>query len=285
MTVLKGWRLLRKLQCSTNSITDIVKAVLVLHHASTYGKPSVSLRAGDPASRSSSIATSAPPDNEPAVPYRRSLAACQQEERVTRSIRRDNGSGRHVPSSEQKLKLSQWHLDRYDRLRSSTASRASVVLSAGAILSAGNAVVLVRLIDGPDPRINSALALLFGTGLLTSTGLVVLSLIFATGVLITPKDSREIFGDGPDLPLAVPFNPSDTVRELKTYTDFSSAINNQDYAAMVEAAQVELWNGIRQHRLRYLRLRSATRVLRWAALTFLVSLAGFVITMLSKVHY
>ncbi|MGA5470636.1 IS5/IS1182 family transposase, partial [Streptomyces arboris] len=31
---LKGWRLLRKLRCSTNGITNIVKAVLVLHHAS-----------------------------------------------------------------------------------------------------------------------------------------------------------------------------------------------------------------------------------------------------------
>ncbi|MGQ4482077.1 hypothetical protein [Streptomyces sp. SAS_276] len=216
--------------------------------------------------------------------YRHSLAVCQQEERVTRSIRRDNGSGRQGPSSEQKLKLLQWHLDRYDRLRSSTASRASVVLSAGAILSAGNAVVLARLIDGPDPRINSALALLFGVGLLTSTGLVVLSLIFATGVLVTPKASRETFSDGPDLPLAVPFNPSDTVRELKTYTEFRSAINDQGYAAMVEAAQVELWIGIRQHRLRYVRLRSATRVLRWAALAFLMSLAGFVIATLSKVH-
>ncbi|MES9590013.1 IS5/IS1182 family transposase, partial [Streptomyces sp. NPDC094045] len=29
-----GWRLLRKLRCSTNRITDVVKAVLVLQHAS-----------------------------------------------------------------------------------------------------------------------------------------------------------------------------------------------------------------------------------------------------------
>ncbi|MFE3389989.1 transposase family protein [Streptomyces anulatus] len=35
MATLKNWRLLRKLRCSTNRITDIVKAVLVLHHAST----------------------------------------------------------------------------------------------------------------------------------------------------------------------------------------------------------------------------------------------------------
>ncbi|MGW0551344.1 transposase family protein [Streptomyces altiplanensis] len=34
MAVLKGWRLLRKLRCSTNRITDIVKAIPVLHHAS-----------------------------------------------------------------------------------------------------------------------------------------------------------------------------------------------------------------------------------------------------------
>ncbi|MFD3844848.1 transposase family protein [Streptomyces microflavus] len=34
MAILKGWRLLRKLRCSTNRITAIVQAVLVLHHAS-----------------------------------------------------------------------------------------------------------------------------------------------------------------------------------------------------------------------------------------------------------
>ena len=34
MATLKGWCLLRKLRCSTNRITAIVKAVLVLHHAS-----------------------------------------------------------------------------------------------------------------------------------------------------------------------------------------------------------------------------------------------------------
>jgi hypothetical protein len=32
MASLKGWRLLWKLRCSTNRFTDVVKAVLVLHH-------------------------------------------------------------------------------------------------------------------------------------------------------------------------------------------------------------------------------------------------------------
>jgi hypothetical protein len=35
MATLKGWRLLRKLRCSTNRINDIVKAVVVSQHAST----------------------------------------------------------------------------------------------------------------------------------------------------------------------------------------------------------------------------------------------------------
>lgn len=35
MAVLKGWRLLRKLRCSTNRTTGIVKAVVVLHRTST----------------------------------------------------------------------------------------------------------------------------------------------------------------------------------------------------------------------------------------------------------
>ncbi|MGW1842291.1 transposase family protein [Streptomyces sp. NPDC001966] len=34
MATHKGWRLLPKLRCSTNRITNVVKAVLVLHHAS-----------------------------------------------------------------------------------------------------------------------------------------------------------------------------------------------------------------------------------------------------------
>jgi hypothetical protein len=36
MATLKGWRLLRKLCCSTNRIADVVKAVLVLHHPSAH---------------------------------------------------------------------------------------------------------------------------------------------------------------------------------------------------------------------------------------------------------
>lgn len=199
-----------------------------------------------------------------------------------RSNRHGHDSEDRVPAAGDRLVLLRWHLDRYDRLRASTASRASVVLSAGAILSAGNAVVLARLIDGPDSGLAITTTLVFGLGLLLSIGLVVLSLILATGVLVTPKPSRDTFADARELPVALVFNPTDTVRELKTYDDFRSSVEGQSYQAILAAAQIELWIGIRQHRHRYLRLRAATRVLRWAAVVFVVSLTGFVITMLSE---
>lgn len=201
---------------------------------------------------------------------------------MARSDRRGNNLDDQVPDAMDRLVLLRWHLDRYDRLRASTASRASVVLSAGAILSAANAVVLARLIDSTDVRIGTELALILGSGLLISIGLVVLSLILATGVLVTPKPSRDTFRDARDLPPALVFNPTDTLRELKTYDDFRSNVESQPYRAILAAAQLELWIGIRQHRHRYLRLRAATRVLRWAAMAFVLSLAGFVITVLGR---
>lgn len=201
---------------------------------------------------------------------------------MTGSARRGGGSGEQMLNAVDRLALLRWHLDRYDRLRASTASRAAVVLSAGAILSAGNVVVLARLVGSPDPRLVQWLALLFAGGLLTSVGLVVLSLILATGVLVTPRASRDTFAGGRDLPIALVFNDSDTVRELKSYDSFKAIVAGQGYGAMIEAAQVELWIGIRQHRHRYLRLRAATRVLRWAAVVFLASLAGFVLAVLSR---
>ncbi|MEU9958506.1 hypothetical protein [Streptomyces sp. NPDC050982] len=147
-------------------------------------------------------------------------------------------------------------------------------------MSAGNAVVLARLLAGPDDRVETWPTVLFGAGLLTSIGLVVLSLIRATGVLVTPRASRETFTDARDLPPGLVFNDSDTVRELRTFDDFKAVVRAQDYPAMLEAAQVELWIGIRQHRHRYQRLRAAAQVLRWAAVVFLVSLAGYVVTVL-----
>jgi hypothetical protein len=49
-------------------------------------------------------------------------------------------------SLREKIEFVEWHITRHDQLRVSASSRASIVLSACAILSAGNAVILSQLL-------------------------------------------------------------------------------------------------------------------------------------------
>ncbi|MFI6096316.1 hypothetical protein ACIA8G_12215 [Lentzea sp. NPDC051213] len=172
--------------------------------------------------------------------------------------------------------LVKWHIDRYDRLRASTASRAAVVLSAGALLSAGNAVILAQLF-GSSGWDNSWLLAGFSVGLATSASMVVASLIAAAGALVTIKDSRTLFAEGADLPPSPIFNGSYSSRHLTSFNEFQSVALTQDHAHILEAAHVELWIIVRQHRHRYERLRRAVRILRWAAAVFLVVFLGLLL--------
>jgi len=179
------------------------------------------------------------------------------------------------PPLKEKIELVKWHIDRYDRLRASTASRASVVLSAGTILSAGNAVVLSQLLSSSGD-IRGWLLAAFSTGIVASASLIVLAVIRATGVLVSLRLARRMF-PADDLPAGLVFNATDTVHHLKSFTEFRALMESQDYAQILEAAQVELWIVVRQHRHRYSKLRGAVRALRRAALAFLMVLIALVI--------
>ena len=172
--------------------------------------------------------------------------------------------------------LLRWHIDRYDRLRASTASRAAIVLSAAAILSAGNAVILSKLLPPPGSRGNGVTLALVA---LTVVGavLIIASLIQASNVLLTRKQTRVVFDADGTLPLSLLFNGSDTVRQAKTFGDFQSILRDQQYDDIVTAAEVELWVCIQQHRKRYGQLRRCTRTLQFAGLAFLAVLLGFVL--------
>jgi hypothetical protein len=177
-------------------------------------------------------------------------------------------------AAEYQIALAKWHLDRYDRLRASTASRASVVLSAGALLSAGNAVVLSQLRGTAGHGAGAGLLTTFSIGLAVSACLVIVSLFHAAGVLVTPKDSRTMLASHGQLPAAPLFNGTYTVEHCGTFDEFVAVCRAQMSAQILEAAHVELWIVIQQHRYRYLKLRKAARVLRWAAVVFLVVFLG-----------
>jgi hypothetical protein len=185
--------------------------------------------------------------------------------------------------SAAQLSALRWHIERYDRMRVSTASRAGVVLSAGAILSAGNAVVLAQVFNGAFDDFAPALVAIFTIGVLAGAILVVLSVLEAANVLVTPRPSAEMFLADQQMPPGLLFNGPYTVAVARTYEQFRAAVAAQDDADRVEAAQAELYICIRQHRHRYQRLRAAARLHRYAAVTFLVVLGlGVVINIVGR---
>jgi hypothetical protein len=111
----------------------------------------------------------------------------------TVSERRKQTTPPATPAYGDQVAALRWHLERYDRLRASTASRASIVLSAGAILSAGNAIVLAQVLNGSFDRYDRWLLLLFAAGVLGSAALVVVAIVRAANVLVTLRPSHELF--------------------------------------------------------------------------------------------
>lgn len=175
-------------------------------------------------------------------------------------------------TSGDSLSLLRWHLDRYDRLRASTAGRAAVVLSASALLSAANAVIIAQLLGARFTSVPGAVLVLCALPSFGGFVLVVLGVLRATGVLVTARNSRALL-TGPAAPPPGPiFNGGDTLTLFATYAEFSTAVDSQDELSIIEAAKAELWIVIHQHRYRYAELRSAVRFLRLAALTLPVAL-------------
>lgn len=72
-----------------------------------------------------------------------------------------------------------------------------------------------------------------------------------------------------DLPAGLLFNPSDTVRHMKNFTDLRENVRVSGYQEILDFALVELWIVVRHHRYRYSKLRAAVRALRRAAVIFL----------------
>jgi hypothetical protein len=156
-----------------------------------------------------------------------------------------------------------------------------VVLSAGAVIFAGNAIVLSPLLNAPASSLDRwrLVSLLF-VALLTSL-LLVLSLLYAASVLVTSRGSRTLFLRNESVPPGLVFTASDTVAEVDTFARFKAVLETQTEHDIREAAQTELWICIRQHRYRYLRLRLAVRLLRYAAGSFVFVLAVLTINLLT----
>ena len=149
------------------------------------------------------------------------------------------------------------------------------MLSACAILSAGNAVILSRLL-GSSADVKGWLLAAFSAGIAASVALIVLTVIRSTSVLISLRSSRKMFRED-GRPPGLLFHASDTVRHIKTFSQFQAVIEREHHAQVLEQAEVELWLAVRHYMYRYGKLRGAVLAFRGAALIFLCVLTASVI--------
>ena len=189
---------------------------------------------------------------------------------------RDNAD--EILSLQEKIKLIEWHINRYDQLRASTANRASVVLSACALLSAGNAVILSQVLSSSAEVKGWPLAAI-SAGITLSASLIVLSIIQSTAVLISLRPTMQMFPED-DLPAGILFHASDTIRHVKSFLQFRTVIESEHHSQLLEQAEVELWLNMQHYTYRCRKLRKAIVAFRGAALMFLCVLIASIIAYL-----
>ena len=162
------------------------------------------------------------------------------------------------------LDLAKWHISRSDALRNSVATRASVILSANALIVAGTALISNQFLVHIS-SVAPALAVTFAFLAIASLILVAGSVAFAISTLVTKKSWRSSIDSGPSLG----FSGLSTVKYAANVDDFESMFCNADHDQILRAALVELWVGVSTYLHRYVSLRRATQWLLGAISSFL----------------
>jgi hypothetical protein len=172
---------------------------------------------------------------------------------------------------EDKLTLVQWNIARYDQIRSSTGSRASLLVSANALLLTGATILFSNYnnIERPTGCWQSFVTTAFIVALGATLVFTLLSVWFCVGAISaykTRKTSRRIFRD--KMPSRFIFNWGDTLRLGAGYENFWTKMQGLTRSDALNAASAELWSAIYQHSKRHGHLRKGIRLFR-------ISLAAF----------
>ncbi|MFD5916045.1 hypothetical protein ACFVYP_28950 [Kitasatospora sp. NPDC058201] len=165
------------------------------------------------------------------------------------------------------LDLMRWHIDRYDRLRSSTSSRAAAILSANAIIIAGS-VLLANYhfqSNGTPRRILVEVAF---AGLAFVTLILVLrSLWSCIDAIAARKTVRMVNSEEIDSRFL--FNWGDTLGEIDGHSSFTVRVLKLTMEDVLKNAASELWTDILQHSRRHRHLRNAVTVFKYGVISFL----------------
>ncbi len=131
-----------------------------------------------------------------------------------------------VEKYKEKLELVKWLTTRGDNLRESTASRASIVVSADALLLAGFTFLVDKILNTLSSQSiwiqTIMLSLLVGIILF-----IFLSLFYAASGIATiwNMSPKRIDSDAPDVPV---FNAFQTVEKFSNFSEFRTFCENVD---------------------------------------------------------
>jgi hypothetical protein len=172
-----------------------------------------------------------------------------------------------------------WLFDRYDRWRSSIATRCSLVVSADALLLAGHTFLLDKIITQFTPHSNlilkSILAFLLGLGMV----FLIFSIFQATtGIANIWKSSRKMFGI--NLPDRLFFHPSDVVTKYDSFHNFKETFSNLQNNLVEDAIWAEIWTLIQMHHYRYQQLRKSILFLVMSLPLFVCSIVIIILRFL-----
>jgi hypothetical protein len=172
---------------------------------------------------------------------------------------------------EDKLTLVQWNIARYDQIRSSTGSRASLLVSANALLLTGATILFSTYNDIEQPAgwWQSFVTTAFIVALGVTFIFTLLSVWFCVGAISaykTRKTSRRVFRE--KLPSRFIFNWGDTLRLGAGYENFWTKMQGLTRSDALNSASAELWSAIYQHSKRHGQLRKGIRLFRISLVSF-----------------
>ncbi|MFF1693413.1 hypothetical protein ACFVXC_07305 [Streptomyces sp. NPDC058257] len=175
-------------------------------------------------------------------------------------------------SSSDLLDMTKWHIDRYDRLRSSTSVRASVLLSANAILASGSLILVNYHLQTTKNSRSFWIEAIFCALAVLTLSLILRSLWSSINAIAARKTTRVLHST--EIPSRFLFNWGDTLKSVDGHSDFSRKVRDLTLDSMLGHATAELWTDILQHSQRHRHLRSAINTFRYCVMA-LLGLAAF----------
>lgn len=168
-----------------------------------------------------------------------------------------------------RFELLLWFIDRFDHLRTSISSNASIVVSANALMIAAVIFLLGITIDQTFP-IGVVLRGWVIFCCAVAFALLIASVYFSVNAIANVfKTSRHLIKS--DVPTRFFFNQRETLEKWRSFDTFSKDFREMDTEKFIELGIAEFWAISTTQNVRYSNLRWAIRFFVAAMLPFIIA--------------